>query len=265
MLPHLLSLPTELLHNILTPLPLHSLLSFSQTCHQARTLANTNLHTISLCIVPPSSPSFPSFSHPDKTSPLSQPQPYDICLHIPRQETYDHTTLFNFQSALVSSLLRRHGTMLQTLELSVWGWTVGMALALKDLRALRTLRVRVENVTGVYRNLSRKWIAVQRAEEKKAWEILVGSGKEHEEGKGKEVAIVDKRKRRRERGFWSERLTTLEFENCDHLNLYDCQEQDPGSMQQCNDDLWRITEFIAPASARGFGQNMVIEVDPEYM
>ncbi|KAG9378573.1 hypothetical protein A1F94_010342 [Pyrenophora tritici-repentis] len=222
--------------------------------------------------------------------------------------------------------------MLQTLELSVWGWSVGMALALRSLRALRTFRVRVERVTGVGRNVPRKWIAVQRAEEKKAWEVLVSGPEEELE----EVVVVSKRRRRRKRGFWSERLTTLELENCDvtaeqlgvvlsksrgcrevrldgcrildkelwtvmgewegrsglerldvvdcggrigeeartaiglmdglkDINLYDCQEQDPGSMQQCNDELWHIPDFVAPAPARGVGQNMIIEVDPEYM
>lgn len=84
-----------------------------------------------------------------------------------------------------------------------------MAEALRGLRALRRLKVRVERVIEVGRKVSRRWVAVQREEERKAWEVLVRT----EEEVGSEGVIG--RKRRREYGFWSERLTKLELENCD--------------------------------------------------
>ena len=59
---------------------------------------------------------------------------------------------------------------------------------------------------------------------------------------------------------WRAGLTLVQ-----HLNLYDCQEQDVGSAQQFNTDLWHIPDFVAPRPGGVFGQDMVIEVDPEYM
>ena len=90
-----------------------------------------------------------------------------------------------------------------------------MAQALRDLRALKTLRARIERVVGVGRNVSRQWVAVQREEESKAWGVLVKAENEEEEEQLKKMdnAVVG-RKTRRKRAVWSARLTTLEFENC---------------------------------------------------
>jgi hypothetical protein len=47
-------------------------------------------------------------------------------------------------------------------------------------------------------------------------------------------------------------------------NLYECQEQQPGEFERCNREVWHIPDFVAPR--RGdYGENMIIEVDPEYV
>lgn len=49
------------------------------------------------------------------------------------------------------------------------------------------------------------------------------------------------------------------------LNLYNCQEEnEAGTLQRWNDDVWRIPQFVPPRSNRQ-GEDMVIEVDPAYM
>jgi hypothetical protein len=187
MSPHLLDLPTEILNQILTPLPTSSLLRFSETSHHARCLANANLHTLSLGVAPLSSPLLTDF---DQSTTLSNP--YAIWLHIPRAASYEYWTLLNFQSALVTSILKRHGTMLQHLEISVWALTQPMAEAIADLRALRTLSLRIESGIGFVRGSPRSRIAVEREEQSKAWELLTKSAP-----------------------VWRQRLTALRLENCD--------------------------------------------------
>ena len=194
---HLLDLPTEIISQILAPLPTSSLLRFSETSHHARTLANANLHTLSLGIAPPtlSRPKLLNIdqtSEPASTTSNSTKSPYSIWLQIPKAQTYEYRTLFNFQSALVTSILKRHGTMLQHLEISVWALTLPMAKAIKGLRALRTFSLRIESGVRYVRGVSRSRIAVEREEQGKAWEVLTESAPE-----------------------WSGRLTTLRLENCD--------------------------------------------------
>ena len=48
------------------------------------------------------------------------------------------------------------------------------------------------------------------------------------------------------------------------LNLYDCQEQRPGEFERLNEELWHIKDFTAPRPG-GYGENMIIEVDPDYI
>jgi hypothetical protein len=327
---HLLDLPTEILNQILTPLPTRSLLRFSETSHHARSLANANLHTLSLAIAPLPSPLFKDLDQSITTT--STTTPYAICLRIPKAASHEHATLLAFQSALVGSILQRHGTMLQHLELSVWALTLPMAEAVAGLRALRTFSLRIESQVRYVRGVPRSRMGVEREEQGKAWEVLVKSAR-----------------------VWSQRLTKLNLENCDldagqlamvlkesreckelglnrcrhlgremwtslgewegrgklgvlsvadcggmlgkeargavdrlhglqvcyslilvrkaisyvliprqSLNLYDCQEQQPGEFERLNSVLWLIPDFAAPRLG-GYGENMIIEVDPDYI
>ncbi|KAI4703282.1 hypothetical protein J4E81_002160 [Alternaria sp. BMP 2799] len=236
--PHLLDLPTEILNQILTPLPTSSLLRFSETSRHARVLANANLHTFSLGIAP-LAPAF--FKYLDPAITTSTANPYDIWLRIPQARSYEYLTLHNFQSALVTSILKRHGTMLQHLNISVWALTLPMAKAITSLRALRTFSLRIESGVRYVRGIPRSRIAIEREEQGKAWEVLTESAVE-----------------------WSGRLTVVRLENCDTLNLYDCQEQRPGEFERLNEELWHIKDFTAPRPG-GYGENMIIEVDPDYI
>jgi hypothetical protein len=152
---HLLSLPTELLDQVLSALPIPSLLAFSSTSQHARILARNNLHSLSLGIAPLHSSSFST-------------SPYDIWLRIPNANSYPYLTLLNFQSALVSSTLTRHGSMLQHLELSVWALTVPIAEAIANLAALQSLSIRIES--GGYARRSCK--SFEREKQHKAWTLL---------------------------------------------------------------------------------------------
>jgi hypothetical protein len=208
MLPHLLSLPTEILSQILSSLPLSSLLRFSETCHRSRTMANANLQTLSLGIAPLPSPyqsllvlpkppartaaaiSSSSSSHHHHT------YYYDTWVRVPNMSSYEYNTLSNFQAALVTSILHRHGSVLQRVELSIWSLTVRMATALRSLHALRSIALRFDNGAGERghgRHVPRSHVAAERAEQHKAWKVLA----------------------RWPPPVWSKRLTAFRLDNAD--------------------------------------------------
>ncbi|EUC38786.1 hypothetical protein COCCADRAFT_32151 [Bipolaris zeicola 26-R-13] len=182
MSPHILSLPTELLSQILTSLPLPSLLRFSETCRSARTLANANLQSLSLGISPLPSPyTFSPSKHPLSPSqtpsslPPSQPSqpthPHDRWLTIPNITTYPYTTLSNFQSALITSILTRHHPLLQHIDITIWTMSTHMAHALRNLSALQRLSLRFD-AGNPGRAVSRAQMALERDEQRKAWCVL---------------------------------------------------------------------------------------------
>ncbi|EMD89919.1 hypothetical protein COCC4DRAFT_158311 [Bipolaris maydis ATCC 48331] len=180
MTPHILSLPAELLSQILTSLPLSSLLHFSETCHPARTLANANLQSLSLGISPLPSPytSFPPSKPPLSPSQThtSQPttRPHDRWLRIPNITTYDYTTLSNFQSALLTSILTRHHPLLSHVDLTIWTMSVRMAHALRNLSALQRLELRFD-AGNPGRAVLRAQIGLEREEQRRAWDVLARS------------------------------------------------------------------------------------------
>ncbi|KAI4945428.1 hypothetical protein J4E86_009315 [Alternaria arbusti] len=305
---HLLDLPTEILNHILTPLPTSSLLRFSETSRHARILANANLHTLSLGIAP-LAPAFFKYLDPSITS---TKKPYDIWLRIPQAKSYEYLTLHNFQSALVTSILKRHGTMLQHLNISVWALALPMAKAITSLRALRTFSLRIESGVRYVRGIPRSRIAIEREEQGKAWDVLTESAAEWsgrltvvrlencdvraeqlavllKESRGcKELGLNRCRYLGREMwtslGDWEGRakLKMLDVAECggllgdeatevvgrldglQTLNLYDCQEQRPGEFERLNEELWHIKDFTAPRPGV-YGENMIIEVDPDYI
>ncbi|EUC47684.1 hypothetical protein COCMIDRAFT_34752 [Bipolaris oryzae ATCC 44560] len=169
MSPHILSLPAELLSQIITSLPLPSLLRFSETCRPARTLANANLQSLSLGIPP-----YPPHTHsPHQTTvhPTPDRHPHDHWLHIPNITTYPYTTLSNFQSALLTTLLTRHAPLLSHVDITLWTMSVRMAHALRNLSALQRLSLRFD--AGSHgRAVERAQMALDREEQRKAWGVL---------------------------------------------------------------------------------------------
>jgi hypothetical protein len=49
------------------------------------------------------------------------------------------------------------------------------------------------------------------------------------------------------------------------LNLHGCSGLDGEVLEQCNRDVWRVPVFVAPDSKGALKEEMVIEVDPDYM
>jgi len=161
----LLNMPPEILLQILSHLPIAPLLRFAQTSSYARSLAFTDLHALSLAILPchraPWHTNLPTTQH----KPIHRLQ---AAIHIPQASDFDYPTLLTFHNKLVASILTRHACTLQKLELSLWTLSPGIARALTSLPALRKLRIRIERTQAV----PRAYVALQRTEESAAWTAL---------------------------------------------------------------------------------------------
>lgn len=205
----LLSFPPEVLVTILSFLPVKSLLRFSQTCRYSHALATSSLHSLSLgiytsrisgivsCLSATQFPqpkhvqsAFSSGSHPilsssryrsvymddEELQALTETErdcrdPFTVPISIPDSEKYDPTTLLMFHSALIESILKRHGRTLKRLELAVWTLTIPVAKALAAMPALRSLSIRTEDFPQA-RGFPRLTAKSRRSEEREAWRIL---------------------------------------------------------------------------------------------
>ncbi|KAF2461244.1 hypothetical protein BDY21DRAFT_331523 [Lineolata rhizophorae] len=179
MSPNFESLPPELQLNILSYLPIPSLLAFSQTSRTSHALATTSLRTLSLGIYPnrlsslisrlsnnsstcqPSRQPDAATSHGSAsaadTKPLhrgkskhARPTAPDwanntISMTIPAANKLSTPTLLSFHTSLTVALLKRYAPALRHLDLSVWTLTPQIAAALAGIKNLRTLSIRIEN------------------------------------------------------------------------------------------------------------------------
>lgn len=155
----LLDLPPELLAKILKLLPVRSLLRFSQLCRLARTLANSNVHTVSLAVQAIHNPT--DEQHCDQKH----------CVRILDAHAFDYKVLFEFHNALLTSVVLRHADSVHTLDLSIWTLTDPIAQAISGLFALREFSVKIEDDLCA-RAVPKSCIAVERREQENAWNFL---------------------------------------------------------------------------------------------
>lgn len=194
MIPTLLNLPQETLLNILSFLPVRSLLRFAQTCHSSYSMATSSLHSLSLGIYttersrighslsgthfpePKSIPSaFWSGTNPkysallrrrglqtDTIDPL-----FTVPILIPEPVNCELNILFAFHDALIKSILTRYAASLRTLDISLWCLTVPTARGLALLQTLQELSIHIE---GSPQASPRS--VVPHQSEQEAWDIL---------------------------------------------------------------------------------------------
>lgn len=168
-------LPPELLIQVLTYLPIRSLLQFSETSRFSHKLAVTSLHTLNLGVYP----SRVARSLGDIAA-SSDPSDRSISLLIPDVEALSESALFAFHSKLISTLLHRHSTSLRHLTLRLWTLSPAIAAALVQLSGLRSLTLRIDNPFGNAQRASRSPSPASRrpvagfhaAEERIAWLAL---------------------------------------------------------------------------------------------
>lgn len=155
----LLELPDELLAHIISLLPIRALLKFSEVTKYARSIAVSNLHTLSLGI------------QPIRAHRSIKSSDCEFRVRIPDAQTYDYTTLLTFHNALFKSILMRHAATLRTVNLSIWTLTRSIAETIANLGALRHLSIKVED-DRYARAVPRSQIAAERLEQSKAWDLL---------------------------------------------------------------------------------------------
>lgn len=155
----LLELPPEILAQILSLLPVRTLLKFSEISQHARSLANSNLHTLNLGIRP-----IRARKGPKNTD-------NDFWVRIPGARSFAYPTRLKFHNALFQSILARHADTLYIVNLSLWTLTRPIAEGLSKLYALQRLSISIED--DLYtRAVPRSRMAAERLEQAKAWDLL---------------------------------------------------------------------------------------------
>ncbi|KAF2756415.1 hypothetical protein EJ05DRAFT_64612 [Pseudovirgaria hyperparasitica] len=204
--PCLLSLPPELLLQILASLPVRALLSFSLASRSSHALSLSSLHTLSFAIhtsraasttsrltawdLPAITSTHSAFSRTHKSpTKANQPSespldPHAISTIIPRPHLHRLPTLLKFHLVLHSSILTRYSSSLRTLSLSLWTLPAALTPALRRLTNIRVLTIRIDDTATLH--CPRR--SSTRADERNAWTQLAGA--------------------------WP-RLTALQLENCD--------------------------------------------------
>jgi hypothetical protein len=91
--------------------------------------------------------------------------PYKINFRVSEAHTYEFDTLVNFNSALLSSILTRYSSALQTLDISIWTLTTTVANAISKLAVLQSLSITLEELAP-----HRTGVDVQS----KAWQDIAG-------------------------------------------------------------------------------------------
>lgn len=165
----LLELPPELLIQILTSLPIKSLLKFSQTSHHARNLAYSNLHTLSLAIFAFRRSSwYNKIMLESKSSSCPGPDPHKILIRIPEARDLGYPTLLTFHNKIIVDILTRHACTLRTLDLTLWTLSTPIAKELANLPTLHNLSIRIESLQPIARGHMHN----QRLQERAAWTQL---------------------------------------------------------------------------------------------
>ncbi|KAF1365996.1 hypothetical protein EJ07DRAFT_51940, partial [Lizonia empirigonia] len=291
----LLDLPSELLFQMLATLPTKSLLRFARTCHYARSLAYSNLHTLSLAIFPSHRSSFKKPpSHPDH-------DPYKMLIRIHQAWRFDYPTLLSFHNKLIATISHRHACTLQKLELTLWTLSMPIAQALAALPALHHLSIRIETMQYA----PRPHRASQRLEEQTSWTHLAASpafasqlGTLHIDNANLSFSHLATLLAA------THHLRALRLARCDVLtsqletpwllgapraahtlphpaplaaiskmpslqvlDLQGCRGLDGEVWERWNREVWRVPAFVAPRVSGGLKEvgGGEIEVDPEYL
>ena len=152
---NLLHLPPEIIVRILSYLHIHSLLQFSLASHQCHNLSRLSLHTITFGIYPSrTSKNLARLGAGKNLQCLTDTVPSlvdpiddrDIAaVVIQDSSALDRSTQLLFHNRLIQSILLRYEAGLRTLNLTIWRLDTDMAEALKQLKGLKSLSLRVRN------------------------------------------------------------------------------------------------------------------------
>lgn len=178
------SIPPETLLQILSYLPIRSLLSFSVTSKSCHALASASVTTLSFGVYPTSLASKISRLHDTAATDIELAEkdaPTTVSLVVPEAEKLPLPALYAFHDALTTSILLRYGSSLRHLDLTVWTLGQSIAAALAKCRNLRSLSLRIENPhvrlsADAPWELSESGVKVMRkVDEDDAWDCFDGA------------------------------------------------------------------------------------------
>ncbi|KAI9838560.1 MAG: hypothetical protein M1819_004869 [Sarea resinae] len=144
-------LPPEILQEVLSYLPIPSLLSYGQTSKSNHALQFIALRSLHLGVFHTKISSLVS----SMTSPrLSVPPP--VCIILPRKDTTFKPDVIHAQNQLVRTVISRYRTPLRELDLAIWELEESTAEALAGMQNLRRLSLRLDHPHIRHRDVTRR-------------------------------------------------------------------------------------------------------------
>jgi hypothetical protein len=140
------SLPPEVTHEILSYLPISSLLAFSETSHSSHSIALSAFNTLHIGIYHTKIASLIS-SISRSTSTDSKPSTHNVPIILCKREARDKHQIIRSQTSKLVDIISRHAPTLRSLEVSAWALEQDLADVLVTMPNLRTLAVRLDHPT----------------------------------------------------------------------------------------------------------------------
>ena len=147
------NLPPEILREILSYLPISSLLSFGETCGYHHALQGISLNRLKLGVFPTRYNGLISLV--ESTSDLDTTHNVQIILR--RRKTRTKSTVIFNQNLTISRILHKYGRSLQHLEMALWDVKPPMAESLLKCHNLQSLSIRLDHSNTRWADLGRSF------------------------------------------------------------------------------------------------------------
>ena len=164
----LATLPPEITQEILTYLPISSLLSFSETSRTSHALALPSLRTLSLGVFNSRVNGLIAFMNVCRSSTT-----YDVSMVVHRGDIKTKQQIIRQQNCTSAAVLRTHGSHLRDLELAIWEIEKPVAEAMASMKNLRRLNLNLDHPHTRHSRLLRSYW--DEAPTGTVWNLLAAS------------------------------------------------------------------------------------------
>ena len=135
------SLPPEILREVLSHLPIQSLLAFGQTSKYNHSIQAISLTKLRLGVFPTRLHSMLSLMEATE----NQDTTHSVQIILEKRKSRKKDTVISNQNAIISRIVQKHQHTLRSLEVALWELQASSAKAISQLQRLRHLSVRLDH------------------------------------------------------------------------------------------------------------------------